>query len=86
MYHHCECQWEKKIIAINTLMHNCNKICITEKKHCRTKKIFFGKSTCFIILKSTLKKLFIHKTTNLQKHRSAALFSGINDKISLSVV
>lgn len=78
---------KKKIIAINTLMHNCNKICIIEKKHCRAKekknpkKKIKIKSARFIILKSTLKK-----TTNLQKHRSAALFSGINDKISLSVV
>lgn len=60
-------------------MHNWEKTLSNQKD-------FLKKSTRFIILKSTLKKLFIHKTTNLQKHRSAALFSGINDKISLSVV
>lgn len=77
MYHHCECQWEKKIIAVNTLMHNCNKICIIEKKHCRAKekknpkKKIKIKSARFIILKSTLKNcLFIkpqiYKNTGLR--------------------
>lgn len=49
-------------------------------------KTLSNQKDLFLIFKSTLKKLFIHKTTNLQKRRSAALFSGINDKISLSVV